>query len=155
MINFTHKLNEIAALWEADLPASKIASRLGMTKGTVCGLIHRARRDGDLRFPLRPQPFASRLRKKTPVRRFISDLSRLAKVPPRSKFGEVPLMGLRPNDCRYPTETLEHRGEYLFCGAPMDPKSEAYCEVHHKLCVAGVYVRKYERVSLEIAFRPC
>ena len=146
MINFIHKLDEIAALWTQKLPASKIASQLGMSKGTVCGLIFRARRDGDLRFPQRPQLFAPRPRREKPVQvAFVPDLSHLVKAPPRrERFGAVLLMDLRPNECRYPTKTLERRGEYFFCGRPKDPKSEAYCEEHQTLCVAGVhYVKKH------------
>ena len=54
------------------------------------------------------------------------------KFPPRAKFGEVLFMDLRPNDCRYPTKTLDARGEYLFCGAPVHVG--AYCKEHHALC---------------------
>ena len=139
-MNFTHKLNEIAALWGARLPASKIARQLGMTKGTVCGLVHRARQQGDPRFPQRPQVFAPRPRREKPVPKPVHDL---LSVPPRAGFGKVRLMDLRPNDCRFPVEALGPRGEYFFCGKPKDPRSEAYCGQHQKLCVAGVaYVKK-------------
>ena len=108
VLNFTQELNAIAVLWGQELPASKIASQLGMTKGSVCGLVFRARRDGD----------------------------------PRSRFGEVQFMELRLNDCRYPTRSLEARGEYFFCGAPKNAKSP-YCDEHHGLCVSGaVYSHK-------------
>jgi hypothetical protein len=67
---------------------------------------------------------------------FASDLS------PRSRFGEVQFMELRLNDCRYPTRSLEARGEYFFCGAPKNAKSP-YCDEHHGLCVSGaVYSHK-------------
>lgn len=138
------RLEEIAVLWNRNMPSSRIAKELGMTKGSVCGMMFRARQAGDPRFPPRPAVFGPRPRKEKPVREVPPDLSHLVKPKPRLSFGKVLLMDLRPNECRYPTETLEHRGEYFFCGAPQDPKSEAYCEAHQKLCVAGVtYARRY------------
>lgn len=132
------RLEEIAVLWNRNMPSSMIAKELGMTKGSVCGMMFRARLAGDTRFPPRPAVFGPRPRKEKPVREVPF------KPPPHAKFGEVLLFDLRPNDCRYPTETLERHGEYFFCGAPKDPKSEAYCEKHQKLCVAGMsYVRRY------------
>ena len=144
-MNFTHKLDEIAALWTQKLPASKIASQLGMSKGTVCGLVFRARRDGDLRFPQRPPPFAPRPRRKRekPMQvAFVPDLSHLVKAPPRARFGAVPLLDLRPHECRYPTQTLGSRGEFLFCGKPKSARSESYCEEHYDLCLAPPFRKK-------------
>ena len=138
------KLDEIAALWRQNISSSRIASQLGMTKGTVCGMMFRARKAGDPRFPERPAVFGPRPRREKPVQiAFVPDLSHLVKaLPPRARFGRVLLMDLRPHECRYPTETLGPRGEYFFCGAPKAPTSEAYCEDHQKLCTAGVYIRK-------------
>ena len=138
------RLEEIAVLWNRNMPSSRIAKELGMTKGSVCGMMFRARMAGDTRFPSRPAVFGPRPRREKPVREVPPDLSHFVKPKPRLSFGKVLLMDLRPNECRYPTETLKHRGEYFFCGAPKDPKSEAYCEKHQKLCVAGMsYVRRY------------
>ena len=144
-MNFTHKLDEIAVLWTQKLPASKIASQLGMSKGTVCGLIFRARRDGDLRFPQRPPPFAPRPRREKPVQvAFVPDLSHLVKAPPRARFGAVPLMDLRPNECRYPTKTLERRGEYFLLRQAQGPQVRVLLRRASELCVAGVhYVKKH------------
>ena len=74
--------------------------------------------------------------------KFVPDLSHLVKAPQRERFGKVGFLDLRANDCRYPTETLDRRGEYFFCGAPKDPASESYCKEHQALCNSGVYVRK-------------
>ena len=143
------KLDEIAVLWGQNIASSKIASQLGMTKGAVCGMMFRARQGGDLRFPARPPVFGPRPSKgDKPVAvnpDFIPDLSHLMmKAPPapKGKRGSVALMDLRASDCRYPTNSGESRGDHLFCGAPKDPKSRAYCTKHHALCVSAVVYAK-------------
>jgi len=130
------KLDKIAVLWGQNIPASKIARQLGMTKGAVCGMVFRARRSGDPRFLARPAAVFPRPRKEKPVREPAPDLARLVKSPerPEHEFGRVTLMGLRPHDCRYPMNSSDTRGDYVFCAAPIDPASGSYCKKHHEVC---------------------
>lgn len=63
----------------------------------------------------------------------------------RLGVGRVSLVDLRPDECRFPTLSGEARGDHLFCGAPKDPRSEAYCKTHHRICCTPLGVRRFTK----------
>jgi hypothetical protein len=146
------RLDLIAPLWAEKISTPEIGRRLGIKKNTLCRMVFDARKKGDVRFPIRGFNTRYRQENRTRPRRekrvpldppFVPDLSHLVALPPRpaSSQGQVSLMDLRHNECRYPTVTLERRGEYFFCGAPKDPNSESYCKKHDRECRSGLGVR--------------
>jgi hypothetical protein len=119
-------LDEIAGLWP-DLPARLIARQLGVKPRVVSGLVMRARRNGDPRFPHRPNPAPKpppKVRVAKPVDETVGN-RKPPPVPPRS----LTFDRLRPGLCRWPLNDAP-RGEthlFLYCGAPA---TGAYCTTH-------------------------
>ena len=90
-------LDQIAALWLGQ-SQRQIARKLSLNAGTVSGLIMRARRRGDARFPARPDPTP---RVKPPPRpRPLKPRDETAGNvrPPKP----IPFLLLRPGMCKFP-----------------------------------------------------
>lgn len=134
-----NRLDAIAPLWTAGKPSTAIAVELGLTKGTVCRLVFEARVKGDPRFPARQPAVVRSNQRRRPAGGFV--LTQDTPERPREQVGRVELMDLRAGECRYPTLSGTARGEHLFCGAPKDLRSEAYCKTHHRVCCAPLGVR--------------
>ena len=118
-------LDQIAALWLGQ-SQRQIARKLSLNAGTVSGLIMRARRRGDARFPARPDPTP---RVKPPPRpRPLKPRDETAGNvrPPKP----IPFLLLRLGMCKFPVNAPE-RGSVgttmLCCGAPVTRLGASYC----------------------------
>lgn len=107
-------LDRIAHLWAEGVKIKEISARLGVSKGVVCGLTYRARRNGDPRFP---------------ARGFVRTTT-MPEIRPPPLITE-----LKPNQCRFPVTPHETaRDEHRFCAKPQKPGS-SYCPEHDTRCV--------------------
>jgi hypothetical protein len=109
-------IDAIAKLWKQGKPLSAIGEALGISRGQAAGAIDRARKAGDLRFPLRPsKPPPKPEAKHAPPTTVVA--------PPPA--GRKLLIDLPTDGCRYPTG-LADDGRHLFCGRPRAP-GRPYC----------------------------
>jgi hypothetical protein len=113
----------IAEQWP-DLSQREIARKLGFKPGVVSGLVARARRNGDRRFPSRPDP-APKVRVIKPVGEAVGN--RKPPPPPLTPSNPRLLIDLGPRDCKWPIS--ERDGRHLFCGQPQ-AANRPYCPVH-------------------------
>lgn len=148
------RIDLLTTLWADGLSCSQIARELdcGLTRNAVIGKVTR------LGLPRRTAGAANRVetpkrpRKERPQGRTVRRKARRAEqpedvidrvdigslhayetAPPLDGFLGIPLLDLKPNQCRYP------RGEgaaTLFCGKPSLPDS-SYCTSCHRRCHAG------------------
>ena len=127
-------LDQIAALWLGQ-SQRQIARKLSLNAGTVSGLIMRARRRGDARFPARPDP-TPRV-KPPPKPRPLKPRDETAGNvrPPKP----IPFLLLRPGMCKFPLNSPE-RGAVgatmVCCGAPIGRPGAAYCATCAEKAVA-------------------
>ena len=124
----SRRLDAIAALWLSTSQA-EISRRLKVSTGTVSGLVARARKAGDPRFPPRPNPKAApkrKIRKLKPADEVVGNAKppRPEPTPPKP----VPFSELRPGQCRFPMNSPERGGQFLFCAAPVSRRD--YCAAH-------------------------
>lgn len=159
------KHQTVLKYWKAGKTSSAIAVLMGITRGSVMGIISRLRLRGfvDYKIPPRPpKPFGapieriSRARKRPEIKKVklpdtppvpsdilgksINAFLFNAVTPPKKAGKSVPFSQLGRRMCRYSTSG-NHVSEYLFCGDPVvSPYS--YCEEHLKLCVHFVYSAK-------------
>ena len=103
-------VNSIAALWPT-FSQREIARKLGVRPGVVSGLVGRARRNGDERFPRRPKPSPKRKappkpRKLKPIGEHIGNARPLR--PPPVLAGPIPFLQLRSGMCKFPLNSPEH-----------------------------------------------
>ena len=117
-------VNSIAALWPT-LSQRQIARELGVRPGVVSGLVGRARRNGDERFPRRPNP-NPRPRKLKPADERVGNGKHANEVaaatfdlyglvaPPLEPCGPLTLVELRAGACKWPLNSPPKGGEFLF-----------------------------------------
>jgi hypothetical protein len=111
-------LSEIALLWPHH-SQREIARKLGIEGGVVSGLVMRARRNGDLRFPSRPNPTPKPPPKRRVVRPFDETTAKPTGLPENPVAPPKPqlLVDLDWQGCRWPTGAAAD-GRHTFCGAP-------------------------------------
>jgi hypothetical protein len=123
-VELANVVDAIATVWP-DHSQRSIAYKLGLKPGVVSGLVARARRNGDPRFPSRPNPA---LKVKPPPKvRVVKPLGNAR--PPPEPSRSVTFDRLRPGLCRWPLNDAT-RGEthlFLYCGAPA---TGVYCTTH-------------------------
>jgi hypothetical protein len=151
---------EIVGLWNADkLSTSQIASKIGVTKNTVIGVIRRARIAGLITREVVVDPAARgklggkkkgwRERSKKMAKEPKGSLPKLFIAASKEEAQDTEAVGvsfadLRHDGCRYPTSRFE--GEHYFCGEPKRDTRTSYCEKHHTLC----WNKKMRMTELEL-----
>ena len=120
-------LDAIAARW-LDLSQREIAAKLGIAAGTVSGLVMRARRRGDRRFPSRPNPgrisFEPRRTKSKAKVRKVKPAA-IVESEPEAEPLPVPFARLRAGQCKYVVNATK---PFLFCAKPAPHGN--YCASH-------------------------
>ena len=112
-------LARIAALWDGEHSKADIGRALKVSKGVVTGLVFRARRMGDERFPRRQKPKNPRPRKPRPA-----PVERMPEAP--RFYSPGPIAPARV--CQWP---IEGRGSGIrFCEAPVEAVGRPYCAEH-------------------------
>jgi hypothetical protein len=119
-------LDAIAARW-LDLSQREIAAKLGIAAGTVSGLVMRARRSGDQRFPSRPNPARKPTPEAEPKVRKVKPVATVEPEPEAEPL-PVPFARLRAGQCRFPMNSPERGGQFLFCAKPAPHGN--YCSAH-------------------------
>lgn len=105
---------KIIELWNSDKSLSDIAKECDLSRGTVAGIVHRARiKDGSAKA-------------KTPPKNFRKPGEATMEEPKK----EITVYQLKRNQCKYPT-VMSDDNEQLFCGKPTN---RIYCDYHHALC---------------------
>ena len=153
----------IVSLWEQGRTSGEIATLLGVTRSSVMGVVHRARRDGYViaRAPrIKPEPEkVTRMPKKPPL---------TAVTPPPMKVGSpsdaevaaaARAMAQPPAKRNNKPKTIMQLGHFdcrwilpnnLYCGETAKSAQTPWCEEHYQL----VYVpRSKGRVSPPGGFR--
>ncbi len=137
--------DQLVALWSAGATQDVIAREFRTTRNVLAGVVARARKSGDARFPLRaalprggrkPKPAASICKPVVAPSRESSAKPAPVSPPagpppePKSQSAGLPLWQLESRDCRFALNSPEKGvGEYLFCGAPAVP-GRPYCGRH-------------------------
>lgn len=147
------RLEQIESMLKLHMTRSEIASRLGLTKNQVSGLIFRHLDQYTERKPLRrksialnPPPKKEKVKPEKPapipivplpVVEPINDVKAdLSFDPPEGKFN---IFNIKAAQCRW----IDNEG--FFCGNPTGNVSKSYCEHHHKICfVPSIYQTKRE-----------
>src|ERR1700722_3929593 len=116
-------LDDLAQLWAAQesLSMSEIGDRLGISRSVIAGMIDRARRAGDPRFPARPRPVVA------PIAPSVASEPTVVAPLPQPK--NLLLVDMPWNGCRWPTGVALD-GRHLFCGLPQAQRGP-YCQRHH------------------------
>lgn len=121
----------IIKLWQEGQSGGHIAESLKITRNSVMGIIHRAKRDGMKLRDGERIPANKKLRElktKKPQLKIISQVQ----TPPEAKpkIGKI-LDDLKHNDCRYILSAHDTYGA-VYCAKPIHKAS--YCTDHAKLC---------------------
>lgn len=153
-ISLPEKLEKIESMLKLHMTRSEIASRLGLTKNQVSGLIFRNLDQYTERKPLRrmsvalnPPPKKEKVKPEKPVPiplvplRVVEPISDakadLSFDPPEGKFN---IFNIKAAQCRW----IDNEG--FFCADTTGNVSKSYCEHHHKICfVPSIYQPKREK----------
>ena len=108
-VELANVVDAIAALWP-DHSQREIARKLDLKPGVVSGLIMRARKNSDARFPHRPDP-APKVKPPPKVRKFKPAAVAIGNAPPPQK--PRLLVDLGWQDCRWPVGTRGTAGTCL------------------------------------------
>ena len=129
------RIAELKELWFEGFSASECGKKLGVSRNSVIGKIHRLGLSGSdrkRRITSMPNPRkapAHLLKTEQEVSRPEIPQMRPDLRPPFT----LTLLELRPGMCRWPQG---ERAPYRFCGAGQAPSS-SYCEEHRRLSVSG------------------
>jgi hypothetical protein len=118
------KRQRIAELWNQNMPSSKIAEEVGVTRNAVIGAIYRLRQRGEIiKTASEKRQYKPRAKKPLAIRKSFHKPSELGKP--------VELMKLTSQSCRFivSEEGAEHT---LYCNNQIDRAS--YCTEHYKIC---------------------
>lgn len=143
----------LAKLWEQGLSTRAIGLAMGRSKSAVCGMARR------IHLPFRPvgrrngskdtQPRAQRVHRGlgmfglTEPRGPAHELAKGAAWQPLPGSTPVPLMDLKPGQCKWP---IGDEKPFLFCGKPCGDGS--YCKAHARASVGkGTWIER-EAVAL-------
>jgi GcrA cell cycle regulator len=148
-------------LWERGVPTSQIARLLGpaVTKNMVIGKAHRlklSRRKSPITHPrgvsrpLKARPPRPSRAKGPPGASLplpVPEPPPKPKppprpIPPRKKPGTFTLLDLRPHECKWPVNSPERGGTYLFCGLPIAEAGCPYCREHVRIGWTGTKSRQ-------------
>lgn len=140
---------KILELWQKSMSGGEIASYLGISRNSVIGVVHRARRNGE---PLRgyqskqQKPLPAKKVKEKPVEGFsrfvektkpikkenkIEEIVEPVKSAPTLESCEVTIDGLMHYSCRFIVKEGNHETT-KYCGKNKDKSS--YCKEHYDLC---------------------
>jgi hypothetical protein len=137
-------LDRMADMWALSLSLRVIASELGVSRSIIAGKIGRARDRGDARFPPRT-PGNQHSHNTEPGAPAAKSAPEAPEVAERRPGGSLTapscrprrLVELRPGQCRFPINSPDRGGEFLFCSAPVTRFGENYCADHAVLVRAG------------------
>lgn len=126
----------VIKIWNEGKSAGEIAAHFNATRGTIVGIIYRARERGvdvkvkgvqtKIRVPKEPQD-------SQPKKQATRAKKMLYLVKPKVPVSERTIYTLERGQCKYPTE-MSSDNEQLFCG---EPTERSYCDKHHRLCHTG------------------
>ena len=121
----TRQIEEkIIAMWAQGMSGGTISMQLGLTRGSVLGIIHRLRKRG-VKVERAPDAEKTRVVRNTGA----SALACASSLVPQ---GALTLERLTPTTCRWPYgDVYEERG-VRYCGAYCTPDA-TYCREHHAL----------------------
>jgi GcrA cell cycle regulator len=132
-------------LWGEGFSASECGQRMGVSRNSVIGKIHRLGLSGKYR---RPRERGRRMTKAS-ASKLAAQKSPNNEQPPASrdlseepKRGSFDLLDLKFGQCRWP----EGDGPYRFCGAPQVFDS-SYCKAHHAMAHASGGQRAADRAA--------
>jgi hypothetical protein len=136
---------EIAKLWETGYTSGEIARKLEISRGSVMGVIHRFRANGE-KISRRAKPKFAIEPPKKEVAPVVKKSTKSVKAKPPKPLKPLPLfetpapvllnanctfMDLTPQSCRFiigPVRGLDT----IYCGEPKSGRS--FCKQHKKLC---------------------
>jgi hypothetical protein len=111
------------------LSYTEIAERLGLTKGQVVGIVHRARARGELPAATSQGKTLFQAKPKR-LKRLRAPVSIVAETPaPPAPFADQ--TGCLWIDAKDPVAALR-AGEGLYCGAPVVDRNRVWCADHHR-----------------------
>ena len=158
-------IERLKELWGAGFSASECGKRMGVSRNSVIGKIHRLGLSGKYRRPrergprmrARAKPTAHLLetpeqvlsrpempqmrQNKRPLAFPAPPLPPLP--PPDPPVGAFDLLELRHGMCRYPSGD---RAPFAFCGAPQ-ARDSSYCPAHHAIAHSRGSQRDYDRMA--------
>ena len=122
-------VENVLALWNANLSAREIAGRFGVTRNMVIGLVNH-RKDRVTRQP--PKGAITRRAKAEKARRLEEAMKTVTDPQGRPSGLPLAVVKLERHHCRFP---LNHPGEptFHFCSARKLPGSP-YCSAHRAFC---------------------
>jgi GcrA cell cycle regulator len=144
-------IERLKALWAEGFSASECGKRMGVSRNSVIGKIHRLGLSGLHRRPREPGPrrrrrdYGTRRGPRTaPARLLETGEQVLSRPEPPSPPGRQywrTLLDLKVGECRWP----EGDRHYTFCGAPQAFGS--YCAHHHALAHSRGSQKDYDQAA--------
>ena len=124
----------VISLWQEGKSSGQISESLNITRNSVMGIIHRAKRDG-LNLRSGPQTV---LKNKTPIKEKLKPVIKKVAIIETEKLqleqkpekGKI-LDDLRHGDCRYIISMHDTYGA-VYCSDPIEKVS--YCDAHARIC---------------------
>jgi len=123
------KITAAINLWNDGKSAGEIAKLFKVSRGTVVGVIYRARMRGldvKQKGPTKPGLVRVEAKPKETKVEIVKEPVVLTVAPQK----ELTVYRLQPGQCKYPTH-FSADNEQLFCGKATE---KSYCPEHHKLC---------------------
>lgn len=147
---------QLRGLWaEGLLSCSQIAARIGGTRNSIIGKVHRLGLAG--RAPVPPPqrrarliPYAGSpvLTRPEPEGHAMTQPSPPMRPEPDPLVCTTPLLDLATHGCRWPDGEGTMEAPYLFCGAHA-VEGSSYCRLHRGMAVRGMAVSETHRCSAE------
>lgn len=120
-------------LWSDGYSGSQIAKQLGDTsRSAVIAKVYRLKLRS--RKTTNPKAYAERQKPKNKTFRFGRGLGRVEPLRITTAIAQpegrnVPLLGIPPGGCHWPTNNTDNPADHLFCGAPA-VRGYSYCPAH-------------------------
>lgn len=117
-------------LWAEGLSASECGKRIGVSRNSVIGKIHRLGLSHQYRRPRERRPRMRTKAKPAQPIVFLSNFDHTPELPQVPPTGGYDLLDLRHGMCRYPSGD---RPPFRFCGAAVED-GYPYCQEHAAIC---------------------
>lgn len=142
---------QIFSLWNSGAPYDRIASEMGLTKGTVAGVLHRLRKAGKpmrkqadpgiVPVPPAPKPAETEATSVLSASSTIVAVAKKKPAPPKVRQAATrpptpPAHRSWRHECQY-IEGDPSPDDTCKCRKPVEPGSP-YCAEHKKLCFSGI-----------------
>lgn len=148
-LDFETRVTSVIRMWAEGASSGVIAATLGITRGVVAGIVHRAKQKGlaenktipKVKLPRRPVQTPAAGTRQPEVAKdgtgFILPSYKPKPNRPRPPHKGVNILALTDRSCRWCEDGHDADGLPLYCGEPTD-EGKSYCSEHHHIVYVPV-----------------